>query len=373
VLQPFRNRALHDVRGGLRQTFDGPLLELADDGHYRYGGNPIIPRGVCFGAETYYRPGDCAIAKAMGANIVRFVTRAWAPPSNDFKGDAYDPSSPITGFLNIQYFNLICAGIIEAKSLGMIVRLAFDSDCGQAERTDPVCQINGSPSTFFLPSGAQRLLNHINAIRAYCRTLPGYIDQIEPLVEPHPSVTWPYGLGQAYDERDVRLLQEQLMQAALAEAPWMQFLIGGLSYFRNRLGFPSQMALPEWIARKNVAFTCDMLDNAVCDTYANVAAVVQTFVDFRSAYRRPVDPQQWGTRSTDDPTYSYEDQYVGLMAAPPGGGGSFGGTKWEFVGGPGQNYAPYSQHSATDEGVRTVDQARITSMQNGFALPCLYA
>jgi hypothetical protein len=153
----------------------------------------------------------------------------------------------------------------------------------------------------------------------------------------------------------------------------MQFLIGGLSYFKNRLGFPSQMALPEWIARKNVAFTCDMLDGSLCDTFENVAAVVQTFVDFRSHYRRPVDPQQWGTRTQDDPTYSYEDQYVGLMATPPGGGGSFGGTKWEFVGGPGQSYAPLSQKSMTDTGARAVDQLRIDSMTRGFALPRLYS
>jgi hypothetical protein len=375
MLQLSRNRSLHDVHGGVRPPIGGPRLTIGTDGHYRYGGSPIILRGFCFGAETYYRPGDCAIAQAMGANCIRFTTRAWAPPpGGDFKGDAYDPTSPISGFLNIAYFNRICAGVMEAKSLGMVTRLSFDSDCGQAERPGvPNCEINGAPSTFWLPSGAQRLQNHLNAIKTYTRTLRGYLDQIEPFIEPHPDVTWPYGQGLIYDDRDVCLMQERGMQAALGEDDKMTFLIGGLSYFRNKLGFPSKIFLPDWITRRNCAATGNLLDGAVADTYDAVAASVKQFTDFRAGYEVPVDSQQLGVRDDSDPGYTYQAQMYGLLSNPPGGGGSISYTQWEFVSAPGQNYAPFQQDHMNDTGPRTVDQARVDAMTAGFALPRLYS
>lgn len=369
-----------NYHGGKRPVLPQNRLSVGPDGHYYYKGNPIILRGVNYGHELFWQPGDAAIFRAMGANTLRIPVRAWSPPTGDGKGDGYDPTSPISGFINIDYFNSISRAAREWKASGTpsdptFVIFAFDSNCGQAERTDPVtganCWIGGAPSTFWMPNAAARFQNHKNSIKAYLRTNLGYVDLIEPLVEPHPTVTYPYGQGLVFDNRDVMILQENIMQEVQPEDPGICWLIGGLSYFVNRFGAPSFMARADWIARGNVSFTCNMLDGKVTDTFANVAVNIALMTDFRARYHRAILINQVGSRDSDDPTFFYENQIYGMFASPPNGGGSISYTKWEGVGDTNQSYAPFKQ---ADVGLpRTQDNLRIASMTAGFALPRSYA
>lgn len=372
------NSVLRDFRGGVRVPPPQPRIQIGNDGHYHFQGSPVIVRGIDYGHELFWQPGDAALFKAMGANAVRFVNRAWSPPVGDGKGDAYDATSPIGGFLNIQYFNTICAAIIEAKLAGMFVGLGFDSNCGQTERSDPNCQIDGAPSTFWLPSGRQRLLNHAAAERSYLTALPGWIDWIEPVIEPHPTVTFPFGQGTAFDDRDVMEVQEFLMQNAMAVDPGINFLIGGLSYFRNRFATPARFMRWEWVKRGNVAWTCNMLDGAITVDLPTLTAIVQTIQAWRKLTGRPFNTQQLGARTTDDPTYAFENQAYLLFSNPPPlpgdstGGGSLDYTKWEGVGDTGQNYAPFQQADVNSPRLPP-DTARIASMTYGYNLPRLYS
>lgn len=352
-------------------------LSIGNDGHFHFNGAPIILRGVNFGHETFYRPGDAALSKAMGANIIRIPVRAWSPPVGDGKGDGYDPTSPVGGFINIDYFNTICAAVREIKSLHtlgspMFVNLAFDSNCGQAERVgEPNCDIGGSPSTFWNPNAVARKQNHKNSIVAYLKTNLGLVDLVEPLVEPHPTVTWPVGQGLAFDNTDIMTLQEEIMQYVQPVDPALCWLIGGLSYFINRFGFPAFMARSDWVRRQNVAFTPNMLDGKISDTLAGLTANTALMTDFRAGYLRPVYINQLGIRSDSDPGYTLQDRAYGLFASPPNGGGSISYAQWELVGDTGQSYGAFKQADAVSP--RTSDDPRIASMTAGFALPRLYS
>lgn len=325
-------------------------------------GNPWVARGFNYGHGELGTDQDAAIVKALGGNGVRIIPREWGTYSGTTV-DSYDPTSPISGFVNIAYFAGVVKRVVQAKLQGLKVILAFDSNCGQTERVgDATCALGlGSPQTFWTTGGLTRLSYHENAIRTYARTLRGLVDFWEPVVEPNPTTTIPTGVIKT----DVWTVQDTIRNIILSEDPAALFIIGGLSYTNNSLVNWYNSA---WASQSNTIYTCDELSNAVTNGGgAGMPNDVLNLTGFRTAAVAPVCVQQFGDTITDDPDGSLLASAANLLSTAAGG--SIGFWIWELVSTGSNSYGPMSG----SPGSRAINQARMDLMQSILRAPATAA
>ncbi len=315
-------------------------------------GNPWVCRGVNIGQTELYLEGDMALIAALGFNCVRIVCRKWGT-----YGDSnYDSDSNGATVSSIQtaYFDRLVRRVIEAKAAGLKVDLAFDSNCGQFERTgDAVCELGtGSPQTLWTAGGATKRTQHRAQIRYYARTLLGLVDFYEPIVEPSPATTIPTGVLKT----DIQTFQNEVRTDVLAEDPAALFIIGGTSYYNNAL---ANWYRADWVG--NTVWTCNELSNAMANTDPNWAADVANIVSFRSTAGVPVLIQQAGTTVGDDPTNSILTSRLNDLNTASGG--SIGWIYWEMVSkGAGGGYGWYTAN-VPNINDRTLNSGRRTALQ----------
>lgn len=260
---------------------------------------------------------------------------------------------------------------MQAVASGQRTNWGWDSNCGQKYRAgDTKCMINGQVETFWTEGGQDRFQEHLKSAAWVARTMRGFIDTYEPVIEPDPSgttqPTWPTG----DPKTDITAKQEEFMIAVLEEDPGACFLIGNAPGYQTSKIF--DWFVPRWVGRFPVIYTVDLLDNASTDP--NLPARIANLLKVRDTYGVPVAVQQVGTVKNapagsgirDDPHDDHlRDVLTQLNEAE---GGSVPWTWWEWISPSAGDYGPWYGNEIQ----RNVDPDRLQALQDMIAMPITY-
>ena len=186
-------------------------------------GAAFAPVGVTVSVRTY-QPGDMAIVKAMGANMVR-VHVLWYNAVPQLAGDAYSPGSP--GNFDPGKMATLQAMVTEAQNVGLWCDIAI-SGCGADFWTNSTVQAQ-----------------HVVMWQFLATTFAGqpYIMAYELLCEPHPIPANPALISAVYTT---------MINAVVSIDAATPIIIGpGLTYdirylSQSLLGFPNLIYTFDW-------------------------------------------------------------------------------------------------------------------------------
>jgi len=338
-----RTQQMRDLRNG-RMTISGD--QILDE-----NGRPWVGRGFNEGHGELSNSNDAHEMAERGFNCVRIVPRFWGTWGGTIL-DSEDDTQ--TSLVAATYLVYIRSRVIEAKQAGLKVILAFDTNCGQAERVgDATCAIGtGSPQTLWTAGGATKRTQFKAVQRWYARMLRGLVDFYEPVVEPNPTTTIPTGVV----DDDVKLFQTEARNEILAEDPQALFIMGPAPAYTSGRVFA--WFNPAWVG--NTVYTCNLLDNASSDP-AGLPAKIANLTKLRSTYGAPVFVQQVGTLLSSDPTNANLANVLNLMNTASGG--PIGGTVWEWISPIATAYGPYAGSQTS----RTLNADRMAVLQSWAA------
>lgn len=299
-----------------------PRLTISGKNILDENGASIVLRGVVAGHGELVRDGDHAEAAAMGANFWREGTRWWGnyDGAGGFIIDSENDADP--GDIDADYLARFSASVRAAKAAGMRVIHFCDSNCGQGAESGGVCDLGSGDENFWTPGGAGKRAQFIAMVCHVVTHNVGYIDFIEPIVEPSAAEA---------NQTTVWAFQEELMTAVLAIDPKMLFIIGPYpNYESNSI---ANAFKPAWGVVGNpfyqkIVITGNFLSN-LCTNATNRVDRHGKAVTARNNANAPYLSQQLGTMTSADA----DDMHLAatLKLFDETSGGAFGYTYWEMT------------------------------------------
>lgn len=303
-LQAFNNGGsdIETKTGYVTVTGAVPRMTISGTTIYDRSGNVFIPKGTVVGHTELERTGDAADDLAMGANVRRIPIRWWTDDTTGFQTDAESDANP--GHLDPTYWARVSAQIDEAHSLGMMVHVYFDSNCGQGVGTGGVCDLGAGVVDFAsntTESNAKKA-KYLEMIEYVVTQKLGKIDSMEGLVEPAGNFTqtsyWDFA--------------EEVMDAVQAIDPDMIFMWGGHpNYQAVDIG---DSLRPGWNDtgspyKDHLIATCDILSNLATNSSQLLDRLNNYIIPARTSLNAPVVIQQVGTRTDEDA----DDAFLGAV------------------------------------------------------------
>jgi len=277
----------------------------------RRSGRPFLAQGFCYGHAELIQRGDIAESRMMGANICRLVVRLWGDYGVGFQEDWQDADLP--GHLRVCKLEMLRWQIEEARSCGLRILLAFDSDCGQGTGGEKCCG-----EDFFTPGGQAQLALFIETIQFLLTEFRGVVDFVEPLVEPRSAHA---------TKESVWPVQEEIMRTALAVDPTLLFIIGAYpAYWPSALHDAYDPTWAEGPLADKIILTADLLSDLVCGDPEHLAERLTSMTRVGAELNLPIIIQQVGSMSSGDPDDSKLAAVLAQLAAR-----GMGAIVWEHT------------------------------------------
>lgn len=260
---------------------------------YDYDGvTPIVLRGPNFGAYGRDLESDADLYLSWGANFVRFVAPRWWGLYGGFAGtDSRDNNSPQTAYINatnLAYVNTILGTL---KAAGLKTQLAFETDCGsngnqpgEAEYCRAAIGLSGDTPAVNFWTNPEQLAIFIDGWKYLLGNLTTQPDIIECMPEPANA-----------DGAAVKALYEQIMDGCLEVQPQAIFAIGSTNY---GTGSMDEVVFTD---RTNIIYMANLLSSALINL-ATLPGKVADMVAVRDTYNVPIQCDQLGARTGDDPS-----------------------------------------------------------------------
>jgi hypothetical protein len=318
-----------------------PIPRLRVSGKDILGPNdqPVLLRGWNWGFWGAAQSFDAVDNVAQGANCVRIPIRWWGlytDPTFEARNDAYP------GNMDPAHLAFLDSVIAQASAAGLWIDLFIDSQCGQNGLTpglfgqpesvycDPQQQYPNGRSFWADPTQKAKFIETWQFIAARYKDVP-YMGMFEPIVEPNPVGA----NGLPVPDLQITAFYNDVMTAIRLVAPGIPFLIGGHSYFTNKIG-------KAWNKHfTDVIYTADCFVPLEAGTPDQIVAQLDVKIaegtTLRDTKNVPVFFQQVGVTTHDDPDQTYTNALLTKLNAAGigwewweyresdhGGGGGFG-------------------------------------------------
>jgi len=257
---------------------------------YAPGGAEFIPMGMNYGHNQLYGAADPVEDKTMGANAVRIIMRERQGPVVDIPDG--DPTG--SGHFDPAYYTDLTDIVVNAAyAQGLAIDLAFDSNCDINCHPDAECFFDGSGT-------AQNVYNNaVLRARFKSRTVEA-VDRYKDKIVFVENGVEPANADSTITATQIQDFQEEMMDAILAIAPNVLFIVGGRAYQNGRVGSCYRAS---WATKypNKIILTCDFLSGAI--TNGGTAGFDTRFANLtgaRTTFGVPVICQQLGDNISDD-------------------------------------------------------------------------